>query len=332
MRPILSLILLSSSLVACNDTEYHVADSQPDDKTVNLLTMKPGQNNDIQGQVTEDDDGNGVVWVDTFQQNQPFDAIDILWVVDRSGSMNDYEADVDQGLSDMFEEVPNIDWRLNMISSASDVVLFDEQQALTKGASIEDAYQMYDGMAQGTSERSFEATMEYVESNPSATEWMRDDAALLIVLVSDEDEQSHSIPTDRFIEWVGMQREQVFVASVVNIDPNVSQCAEREGWHGEMGEFQGDEFMRAAAAFNGMVVDICSDDWSRAMRHATPPTLTHEWPLTHTPLPESIQVFVDGETTSDWSFDVISNQITLDYDPEPSAHVNIAYTTLDDAE
>jgi hypothetical protein len=237
---------------------------------------------------------------------------------------------LDHGLSDMFSQLPDADWRLNMISNAPDAVLLDEQPPLIHGASIEEAHDMLDRVADGTLERSFEATMDYVDFNPMASEWMRDDAALLVVLISDEDEQSHSIPIERFTEWLKLKRDDVFLSSVVNIDPNASACSDRDGWHGEMGEFQGDDFMVATSALNGMVVDICADDWSRAMRHATPEALQSEWALSHTPVPDSIQVFIEGEITSEWTFNLLNNSLTLDYDAQAGAHINVAYRTLEE--
>ena len=59
-----------------------------------------------------------------------------------------------------------------------------------------------------------------------AASWMREDASLLIVFVSDEEEQSTSMfpAVSEFTDWLDEKRSSVFVASIVNHDPAISTC------------------------------------------------------------------------------------------------------------
>ena len=55
--------------------------------------------------------------------------------------------------------------------------------------------------------------------NGYASTWMRSDAALLIVFVSDEEEQSYSnFPNaSDFVNWISSQRDYVFISSIVQL-------------------------------------------------------------------------------------------------------------------
>ena len=63
------------------------------------------------------DDDPGLIWVDSFTQHMSIDGIDILWVIDRSGSMGRYNAELLAGVEAMLHALPVSDWRLVMISA-----------------------------------------------------------------------------------------------------------------------------------------------------------------------------------------------------------------------
>ena len=73
----------------------------------------------------------------------------------------------------------------------------------------------------GYFEKGLDAVKSYMTQNQDALQWMRQDVALLIVFVSDEDDQS-SQSASQFISWVQYQRNEVYVTSIVNVDPLVS--------------------------------------------------------------------------------------------------------------
>ena len=53
---------------------------------------------------------HGDIWVDSFTQPMSIDGIDILWVIDRSGSMNRYNAELLNGVQAMLGALPTADW------------------------------------------------------------------------------------------------------------------------------------------------------------------------------------------------------------------------------
>jgi hypothetical protein len=166
----------------------------------------------------------GEVWVDSFEQPNTTDGVDILIVIDTSCSMGNNEKQLLAGVEAFMNNLPEADWRLNMIPASPDKVVTEQQFPLVPGDDIADAQQMYDGMNHsGTLEEGFQSVQDYILNNPYASTWLRWDAALLIVFVSDEEEQS-DMSVDDFTDWLNGYRSSVFMSSIINLDPKKSLC------------------------------------------------------------------------------------------------------------
>ena len=57
------------------------------------------------------------VWVDSFIQVRAVDGVDIVWVIDTSGSMGSYQTQLLAGIEHMMNALPESGWRLDMIST-----------------------------------------------------------------------------------------------------------------------------------------------------------------------------------------------------------------------
>ena len=261
----------------------------------------------------------GEVWVDSFEQPDSTDGVDILVVIDTSCSMGDNEAQLLAGVEAFMNNLPEADWRLNMIPASPDKVLDEQQFPLVPGDDIADAQQMYDGMTHtGHLEEGFNATQDYILSNPYAQTWLRWDAALLIVFVSDEEEQS-DMTVDDFTDWLNGYRSSVFMSSIINFDPAKSLC----NIHAS---YAGDRYEEATLTYSGVVMDICSKDWTEGVRDASDSIdPISEWGLTYVPIKESVAVFVDGVPFVDWGYDIIENKVYFTVLPDGGSLVEIGY-------
>ena len=86
--------------------------------------------------------------------------------------------------------------------------------------------------------------------------------------------------------------------------------------------------MDATNAFNGVIVDICSQDWSPGVQAATAQTEPHEeWPLTHHPIEDTLIVFVDfvEMPTDEWQYNATTNSVEFLTIPPEGALVEIGY-------
>jgi hypothetical protein len=169
-------------------------------------------------------------------------------------------------------------------------------------------------------ERGFDAVKEYVLNDPYAKTWMRLDASLLVVFVSDEEEQSAMTVSD-FTMWYENIRRGVYMASIVNVNPDDSVCAYKP-----YGNNIGARYMEATDYFAGNIIDICDDDWGSGVEEATNEIEPYEdYMLTHTPYEGTIVVFADGVVYTDWHFDSSDNTVYFDIVPDEGVLVEIGY-------
>ena len=276
------------------------------------------QDNFIEGEVEPE----WPIWVDSFVQPETSNGVDIIWAIDGSGSMSEEYPKVLQGISDMLANLPWISWRLMIISMTPHESVAVEGLPLIPGDSYQDALDMFTQNVQGTHENGFLSVQKFLTENVDAQQWLRDDATLLIVFVSDEDDGSDpQIPNAASFEYFLRDfRQNVFVSSIINIDPVESVCSNYTHWIGF-------RYIDLTSAFNGHIIDICTDDWSQGVADASNQITPKEYlDLTHVPHDvNNIYVFVDGVEFSDWTYDPALNRVVFSVIPPENSLVEIAY-------
>ena len=272
---------------------------------------------------------HGEIWIDSFTQPMSVDGIDILWVIDRSGSMNRYNAELLAGVEAMLGALPTADWRLVMINADPDYAVNSTIFPLVPGDDAADAADMLATLSPAYKEEGFNSVYEYITNNPYSSTWLRPDAGLLVVFVSDEEEQSDvEYPTvAEFMSWYQMQRMgSVFMASVVNQDPSVSLCSYPPSLIDV-----GDRYMDATGLLSGTIVDICDEDWAPGVTDATQSIDPYEsLKLTHVPEdPNDIRVFVNTVVNYDWYYSATDNTVYFTVIPSAGDLVEIGYLYIE---
>ena len=267
----------------------------------------------------------GEIWIDSFIQPMSVDGVDILWVIDTSGSMNRYDVELMAGIEAMMLALPDSGWRLAMMSNDPGSASIESQFPLVPGDDIADAENMYNNMGRGGREEGFDASYEYIVNNTYAQTWLRYDAALLVVFVSDEEEQSddHFPVVGDYIDWYSQQRNgSSFLSSIINIDPSISLC-------NTSAYNNGDRYEEATNYFSGVIIDICSTDWSAGVADAATRLEPHEnIELTHVPIEDSIRVFIDGSLDYDWTYSSPDNTVYFTVIPSGNELVEVGYRYL----
>lgn len=262
------------------------------------------------------------IWVDSFTQVGAFDEMDILWVIDGSCSMNAHHGQLVKGVEAMMNNLPgDVNWRLKMITAGDNTYPVQSTLfPLTRGDDIDDAIDMLNDLPYDGGEAGFGAVQNYIKGDAYAQTWMRSDAALLTVFVSDEPEQS-GIDVSDFSWWYEGVRSNVFMASIVNLPAAESICPYTPG-----PTHIGQEYIDATNYFGGAVVDICNPDWATAVEDATQEIEPiEEFALTHEPYEDTIAIFVDGVKFKDWHYDSAINTVIFDVMPLEGEHVDLAY-------
>lgn len=273
----------------------------------------------------------GEIWVDSFFQPQSVDGVDILWIIDTSGSMNQYDEELLAGIEAMLNALPESGWRLAMTSNDPAMASIEAQFPLVPGDDMEDAEDMYEAMGRGHREEGLDAAYEYLVNNSYAQTWLRPDAALLIVQVSDEEDQSddHFADVDDFKSWYAAQRNgSAYISSIVTHDASVSVC-ERAPSSMNVG----DRYMEVTNYFSGVILDVCSEDWSTGVTDASSRLEPHEnIQLTHEAIEESIRVFIDGSLNYDWYYQSSDNTVYFTVIPAGNSLVEVGYRYFPDEE
>jgi len=264
------------------------------------------------------------IWVDSIKQIAALDGVDIFWVIDPSGSMSNDQDSIIAGISHMMANLPEVGWRLMIIPSDYRFVGSLTTFPIVPGDTITDVEYMYSLHMAGGYEAGYDASYEYIMLNPYASTWLRPDASILFVFVSDEEEQSnqHFVSHYDFISWISSYRQNVFVASIVNVDPTETVCPS-----GPLPQDVGHNYIDVTNYFAGNVIDICSEDWSAGVGDASTQIVPHEYiDLTYTPLDANwIFVYIDGARNHDWYYDASDNRVYFTVIPQANSLVEVVY-------
>jgi len=330
MRHFLSCSLLLALLAGCIEGDYAIYDMHPPEiieievpvevpveVLVEVIVEVPVE---VPGE-------GGEVWIDSFDQPYTIDGVDIVWLIDKSCSMNNHAQSVVDGIEAMMLALPPSGWRLGITTTAWQNASNTQVFPLVPGDSVQDAWDAYNSTGSYGLEAGFDALYAYLVENSYNQSWLRPDAGLLVVFVSDEEEQSSRdfASTNAglldFINWYGNQRPSVFVASIVNLPAPESLCSTNPHSF-----FVGQRYIDATNAFGGVVVDICAEDWAPGVQAATTQIEPHEeWELTYTPIEDTLVVFVDFVEYADWAYNSFTNSVEFIIVPPEGSHVEIGY-------
>jgi hypothetical protein len=150
---------------------------------------------------------------------------------------------------------------------------------------------------------------------------LRPDASLNLVGITDEPEQS-TLPYDHYVALFQALKADPGDAAMHAI-AGVGACASSTT----------SRFDAAAAATDGVVLDICEDMGSNldALAAALAVPDPTAYPLSVVPVPETIAVTVDGAAASGWTYDDAGVRILFDADAVPTAGERVVVTYVEDA-
>lgn len=276
------------------------------------------------------------------QVTQP--RVDVLWVVDDSGSMHDEQVALSTNFPTFFEffDGSGLDYHIGVVSTDMDASrrrgrLVDVEGERFIHADTPDAARVFDGMAMlGTrgsaTERGLDATWVALEAERDGANegFLRADSSLHIVVVSDESDYSVQITPEELASYlVGLRADpdQVTFSSIVSPRPTCPTAST-----------PGDDYVAVTEQVGGITWSICTDDWSDVLGQLGLQAvgLKREFFLSQLPVEDTITVtVVEGnlpltfEKDVDWVYDPVRNSIRfLDYVPKPLAEVSIEYALL----
>lgn len=294
---------------------------------------------------------------DSFAQ-APSNEVDILWVIDNSNSMTEEQATLRSGFSlfaDQLDE-SGTDFHLGVISTSFDYddptrgVLVGDPPYLTPEDDYVSAFTQRAtlGIDGSDKEKGLEAalyalqpTMTF-EGGPNAG-FVRPDAQLLVVFVSDEEDCSDSgvlegqgadacyrdedllPPISKYVkglEDLKKDKSYVQVGAIVGTVGSTCQAV------------PGTRYINVAALTGGLVGDICQTQWDAILSdlglNAT--GVRSQFQLSAAAVPETIQVWVDEEEWQEdpvngWTYDEATWFLSFhDRLPPRGSVISVQYT------
>ncbi len=272
-----------------------------------------------------------------FLQPEPQD-VDVLWVVDTSCSMLDEQEALATNGPNFFEFFVEADVPFH-IGATSTNVDEDETNGLDGRLSGEPGFLTMDTPDLGTAflertllgiddqhrfEKGLHAAWKALEvlGNTDNAGFLRDDANLAVIVVSDEPDYSETdmgqaedwTAWEAFVEWLDEfkgsdSQQQTQLSAVVGIgvegfdDPegcNLNPDAEHWG----EGALRGDGYLEAARATGGSYQSICTENWATVLSRMalTSAGLSDTFELDEQPVPSTLIVEVNGRRETRWTY------------------------------
>lgn len=307
---------------------------------------------------------NEFLRIDTFTQLEPMRS-DVLWVVDSSASMEDEQA----ALADNFPHFiafffeRDLSFRVavtttNYMDAGSDGLDGDfvgDPPWLHQDTADIDALFMERAMVGIDEGHRFEKGLAsaygaLAEPWPRTEDFVREDAHLAVVVVSDEPDHSERdfedsddfITWEPFSEWLNAfkgegQVRMTDLSAITGISPDgfddPAGCGETDEdnqWGPSGGAQRGDGYLEAASATGGTYVSICEEDWSDMLSRVglIASGMMDSFTLSEVPVVETLHVEVGSMNSHDWMYRAHDNSIfftSADAVPEPGQTVTVMY-------
>ena len=329
---------------------------EPGERKVVTLTYTPETDSEVHGVLTANSNDPAQPTATGTQVGEPGDEVpeedlfevpeepmsDILFVIDNSNSMTPFQTELAENgetFMDALTEL-NSDWQVGVVTTDSPslrgpvitadmlnpVGAFSSQvQAGTESAT--DEYQL------------FRAWQTLQDPGGPFGYYLRDDAALAIVIVSDERAQVPEVSRDSYMTdadvdvyvdfFYGLKEDDSKVAVHVVGSPVPDGCypAKEPG--------RGLDY--AVEAMDGIFLTICDADWGPGLASiaaASVPDL-RVFHLSDEPVVDTIEVKVNEveiDTGTLWFYDATENAVVFDEAPEAESIVEIDYILQGDCE
>lgn len=300
----------------------------------------------------------------SFQQTAAYvpRKIDILWVIDNSGSMATSQQNVIDNFQSFIQRFQSLNFDFRMAVTTSDAyrgkfIGNDNLRRLRDGAGTNHSgvfvmnntttglgnvfmINANQGITGSGDERVF-SSMEDVLTYTGNADFRREDAFLAVIILSDEDDFSAStsaflnnnyndprlIPVDHYYDFLQAYAGQgnVSVSAITILD---NQCRDQLNTTFS-GRQVGRRYLDLVSLTGGVSASLC-DDFGPNLQVISDRLLemNSSFQLTREPIPSTIHVVVDGETvledaTNGWTYDAATLQIQFHGSSVPGAGASI---------
>jgi hypothetical protein len=261
--------------------------------------------------------------------------LDIMWIIDNSGSMADEQTALGTNFSAFIDEFISKDVDFKMAITTTDTSSSDRKGRMVTGSdtkltstkAMADENQFKADFRSlvrvGTNGSGYEKGLEASEGfmQKYSSSFIRPDAYLAVVVLSDEEDQSAkavSVYTD-YLKTFKAEAGLVKVYTIADVNRTNSGSGITVG---------ADRYIEASNQTAGVVANI-RDDFHQSLTAMGDSiiNLLDSFALAHDPVLGSLKIYVNGVLSSDYTFDAASRSIKFDaaHLPPVGADVTVYY-------
>ena len=262
------------------------------------------------------------VVVDSYIQPDQIEELDVLVVLDTSGSMSDNYEDVADGMELLRIDIESLTLNYQFGYITMDPTSLSYLGPYDSSATAIDMLMAPSLLSSTFYEEGFGATYTFFGTEEGLA-FRRSGADFLLFLISDEDEQS-AVTSDLFYDWLqdkfhGVRHDVVTITQLEG-----SEC----GYTYDIGY----KYEELAHLYNKDPIDICEEDWSVWLSESSYLTQRVDYiELSRPdPIPESIVVYVNQEAIHSWSYIKETNIVQLGFIPAYGSVVEAGYNVYID--
>jgi hypothetical protein len=260
-------------------------------------------------------------------------ASDILFVIDNSSSMTYEQTSLEDNFAYFaagLDEL-DVDFHIAMITVEDPTFVGDMLTSDTPNVEAEFIAQasmpLISGVNEMPSQMAYEATQSGGDAGPGS-EFLRDDAKLSIIVVSDETDGS---PRD-WTEYLAY-----FQSLKTDIDNVVVHAISGDYPRGCGDASSTNKVYEMTVETGGLYLSVCAVDWASHLEALVEGSVydLSSFQLSETPVPETIVVTVDGApVTVGWTYDETGNSVDFDetHVPEGGSVIEITYALYGNCE
>ncbi len=276
--------------------------------------------------------GYDSITTDSFEQDGVMGS-DILFVIDNSGSMCGNQTQ----LANNFDTFINIlstsgyDYQIAFITTDDYNFVGDIITPLTPDPVVEAANQITgigchgSGVEKGM-DMSWNATGTGGDASPGS-EFLRDDAKLVVIYLSDENDWSTVQYTTMATRLTSLKTDPTMVVAHAVAGDVPGGCTSNGGAQA------GTDYYNLVTLMGGTYLSICAEDWGTPMEELARESLAQTaFYLTGDPIESTISAEVDGVISTDWIYDSSINAVIFTVIPAEGSLINITYATWAECE
>ena len=303
--------------------------------------VKINSNDPLRNEVEISQKGKGDVehWIIEEWVQEEEKIYDILWVIDNSGSMRPFQNRLAQNIGNFVSLLSldaSVDYRLGFITTDYHRLIGPYIDNNTNNpADFASSEILGIGTSGSGNEKGLQELALALEEFDNTGEFIRYDAELIVIFVSDEKDNS-ALPYSSYINTYDHYKPVDKIKMYAVIGDYPEGC--RGSWQNQTGlplnanAVFGEGYYEVVNHYGGVWYSICKEDWSSSMTNlASDITIKSAFFLEKPdPIVETIEVYVNGQlATTGWTYDIPDNKVQFDENSIPSAGqtIRIEYAT-----